>query len=92
MDPSGRRPSLGSSRPDRQRVWRQGRGKVGAALAHKLPEPWTSDEAKQVLDTALTILTRLGDYEFDPPLGSETQDEVMAYAIGAVSRRGAIRN
>jgi len=37
-----------------------------------LPEPWTSGEAKQVLDTALTIVTRLGDYEFDPPLESET--------------------
>ena len=41
-------------------------GKAVAALAYKLPEPWTSGEAKQVLDTALTSVTRLGDYEFDP--------------------------
>jgi hypothetical protein len=54
-----------------------------------LPEPSTSDEAKQVLDTALTIVTRRGDYEFDPPLESEPQDEIMANAISAVGRRGS---
>jgi hypothetical protein len=41
------------------------------------------------LDAALTIVTRLGDYQFDPPLDSETRDEIMAYAIGAVGRRGS---
>jgi len=54
-----------------------------------LPEPSTSDEAKQVLDTALTIVTRRGDYEFAPPLESEPQEEIMAYAISAVGRRGS---
>jgi hypothetical protein len=42
-----------------------------------------------VLDTALTIVTRRGDYEFDPPLESEPQDEIMAYAISAIGRRGS---
>ena len=46
---------------------------------------------KHVLDAALTIVTRLGDYQFDPPLDSETRDEIMAYAIGAVGRRGSER-
>ena len=65
-------------------------GKEGkAVLACTLPEPWTSGEAKHVLDAALTIVTRLRDYEFDPPLDAETRDQIMAYAIGAVGRRGS---
>jgi hypothetical protein len=64
-------------------------GKAVAALAVDLPRPWTSGEMKHVLDAALTIVTRLGDYQFDPPLDSETRDEIMAYAIGAVGRRGS---
>jgi hypothetical protein len=65
VDPSGHRPSLEVL----VRITNEFGGKEGkavAALAYKLPEPWTSGEAKQVLDTALTSVTRLGDYEFDP--------------------------
>jgi hypothetical protein len=64
-------------------------GKAIAVLADTLPEPWSSGEAKHVLDAALTIVTRLSGYEFDPPLDSDTRDEIMAYAIGAVGRRGS---
>ena len=88
MDPSGHRPSCEVL----VRIANEFGGKEGetvAALAYKLPEPSTSDEAKQVLDTALTIVTRRGDYEFAPPLESEPQEEIMAYAISAVGRRGS---
>jgi hypothetical protein len=54
-----------------------------------LPEPWSSGEAKHVLDAALTMVTRLSGYEFDPPLDGDTRDEIMAYAIGAVGQRGS---
>ena len=64
-------------------------GKAVAVLAHTLPGPWSSGEAKHVLDAALTIVTRLSGYEFDPPLDGDTRDEIMAYAIGAVGRRGS---
>jgi hypothetical protein len=48
-------------------------------------EPWTAYEVKRTLAAARTFFEfRLGDYAFDPPLGLETQKQLLRSAFNLV--------